>query len=471
MKDNNQSVWWREYRRRLYKPNPRNMSIETVLRINFRKTFSEYKEHCSLTGLQRIWKQNQGFKQRIIRTLLFLSMLGIIGYFFQNLWFENLARPLIVTMESSTYPISNIEFPAVTLCNFNRINKSAMEKWSKLAPQCNELLVRCAWAGEIVECSDIFTVQRTVHGHCCAFNLVVGNFSGGIGRSIDMIKRQYQPGQLQGLNVVLDSKIEDYAYSTFNMFGFEVLIYDATHYADPTGGNIIQRIIQPDQFALFEINTVKQVATKEVRKYPPKTRKCFFHDEMKEEFKDFYSYSACIVMCRIKTLKSLCKCVPYYFPIATQDAPVCSIDHLKCLNRYKDKLFYLFPEGAENTQGLEAELQDALYCPQCLPDCELTRHYSRHSKIPLSYFVNQNKEYTSFFFDGLNMSGKCLLSIYQPTTDGVLNRLDVVLYWFEVVSNVGGFCGILIGFSMISVLEFVYFFVFRFFWNLYTLYY
>ncbi|XP_045776921.1 sodium channel protein Nach-like [Maniola jurtina] len=459
-------------------------------------------------------------------------MLGLIAYFLQNLWFENLARPLIVTMDT-TYPIANIEFPAVTLCNFNRISKKSLDKLVKkhfakktyknesraemfmffrqlgrlidfsynktlqaqavlhsfakyidekkidqlmedLAPPCGEMLVRCAWAGELIDCNENFHVQRTVHGHCCAFNLVIrDNEFGGLARTSDTIKRQYLPGQLNGLNVILDPMVDDYSYTLFNMFGFEVLIYDATHYADHNSGSMIQRIAQPGQAAFFEIYAVKQIATEEVRKYPPTTRKCLFRDDIKERYFNMYSYSACIVRCRIKTLKSLCKCVPYYVHDLDDNYqyPKCTIDHLGCLNRYKEKLFYLYPKDATNTEGLEAEIQGALYCPECLPDCELTRHHSKHSKLPLPGVTHHNKELSSFFFEDLNMTGKCLLSIYQGTTDGTLNRFDIVFYWFEIISNVGGFCGILIGFSIITILEFVYFFVFRFFGNLFSSYY
>lgn len=49
------------------------------------------------------------------------------------------------------------------------------------------------------------------------------------------------------------------------------MILDATHFADPTGGRVIQRIAQPDQAVLFELHSIKQIATKEVRNYPVTT--------------------------------------------------------------------------------------------------------------------------------------------------------------------------------------------------------
>lgn len=45
---------------------------------------------------------------------------------------------------------------------------------------------------------------------------------------------------------------------------------------------------------------------------------------------------------------------------------------------------YLYPIDAKNTAGLEAELADSLYCPNCFPDCELTQYFARSYKVSLS---------------------------------------------------------------------------------------
>lgn len=64
-------------------------------------------------------------------------------------------------------------------------------------------------------------------------------------------------------------------------------------------------------------------------------RKCLFKDELIENFHGMYSYSACIVRCRIKVIQSLCKCTPYFLPAGKAEGPVCSMDDLRCLNKYK----------------------------------------------------------------------------------------------------------------------------------------
>ncbi|XP_072929568.1 sodium channel protein Nach-like [Epargyreus clarus] len=515
-------AWWYNYRARKREPRTK-MSIEIIARTAFGTTLKEYADNCSVAGVRQMCDATITHKQRAIYIIMFCVMCATVFYFLRHIWCNSLIKPLVVTMESVTYPISKIDFPAIALCNINRISKKALTaavkrsslylslknesrlkevEWfylqagrlldftynpmlrnhpflyvvpthvhdtlklidlmKNVAPKCEDMLLRCTWAGEEVDCNTLFSVRRTVHGHCCAFNYVLGYDSAGTpNETIATIKRQTEPGQHNGLNVILDPMMDDYAYPMYNIEGIEVLIFDPTHFADPSGGRVIQRNVQPGQAVYFELQSIKQVATREVRKYPYSTRKCLFHDESKKKFSWMYSYSACIVNCRIRTVQSLCKCTPYFLPTERKGS-ICTLNDLRCLNKHKEKLFYIYPLGAENTDGLETEIQDSLYCPDCLPDCELTQHYTKYSKIPLASDAWEHKLFKSFFLKNLNMTKKCVLSIYQSATDGVLNRLDVVSYWFEILSNVGGLCGVLLGISIITLFEIIYFFSIRF---------
>lgn len=43
----------------------------------------------------------------------------------------------------------------------------------QLAPQCDEILLRCIWKGKVSNCTDenkMFRMQATPEGHCCMFN-------------------------------------------------------------------------------------------------------------------------------------------------------------------------------------------------------------------------------------------------------------------------------------------------------------
>lgn len=36
---------------------------------------------------------------------------------------------------------------------------------------CDEILYRCRFSGNIVDCSTLFQLSKTFFGHCCSFNL------------------------------------------------------------------------------------------------------------------------------------------------------------------------------------------------------------------------------------------------------------------------------------------------------------
>ncbi|XP_045486853.1 sodium channel protein Nach-like [Pieris rapae] len=482
-----------------------------ILRRAYLETFREYVDNCSISGVKQMWETKSGVKQRLTWAVIFMIMAAAMVYFLHSVWYESLGNPLVVTMESSTYPISKINFPAVAICNINRISTRALIDYTKkiypllakhnesfeevlafssqlgrlldytynstlrnhpfvdafnsqlnntmalvdimkmLAPSCDEMLMKCFWGGMQQKCENIFSVRRTIHGHCCVFNYILGYASADRpDRTLDTAKHQHRAGKYFGLFVLLDSMADDYSYNLYSRKGFEILIFDPIHFADPNGGRVIQRTIQPDQ-----------------------ERKCLFNDDKREKLSKMYSYSACVVNCRVRTMESLCKCTPYYLPVSLKGRRVCTLDDLRCLNKYKEKFFYLYPTGETNFDGLEVEAVNSLSCPECLPDCEHTQHFTEHMKFQLTANSFKNKLFPKLaisFPRDVNTTGKCMISIYQSTHFGVLNRLDVVSYWFEVVSNIGGFYGILIGYSIITIPEICYFFIFRFSVRIYNFY-
>lgn len=58
-----------------------------------------------------------------------------------------------------------------------------------------------------------------------------------------------------------------------------------------------------------------------------------------------------------------------------------------------------------------------------------------------------------------NVSDIALVRIYLGKTDTLLYRQTVSVKWFEIISNVGGLCGLVSGFSLISLAELLYFVV------------
>lgn len=139
-------------------------------------------------------------------------------------WRMNAETPTITVIESTHYPISNVFFPAVTICNMNQISAKqatffannmtrprdvSPEKLSKLfqlllhfhgvghvdkseydllhsilqtnnisvgdlttalKPTCFDMLKGCRWKGSDIRCDVLFQAVNTIEGICCSFN-------------------------------------------------------------------------------------------------------------------------------------------------------------------------------------------------------------------------------------------------------------------------------------------------------------
>uniref|UniRef100_A0A2A4K008 Uncharacterized protein n=1 Tax=Heliothis virescens TaxID=7102 RepID=A0A2A4K008_HELVI len=57
--------------------------------------------------------------------------------------------------------------------DMKEFSQQTVQLMKELAPNCDEMLMQCLWAGKVVDCKTIFKVRKTIRGHCCAFNYVL----------------------------------------------------------------------------------------------------------------------------------------------------------------------------------------------------------------------------------------------------------------------------------------------------------
>lgn len=167
--------------------------------------------------------------QRIARHLsLFIWIASItLGVAFASImihlsWDKFQTNPTITTVESNAYPIWNVRFPAITICNINkvyapaaanltgrlvergvpeerarsflallrnlvvpetvndahddvfavldRMNYTIERVMYELMEPCDKLIVFCQWLGRNLPCASLFRVVTSTEGFCCAFN-------------------------------------------------------------------------------------------------------------------------------------------------------------------------------------------------------------------------------------------------------------------------------------------------------------
>lgn len=158
-------------------------------------------------------------------------------------------------------------------------------------------------------------------------------------------------------------------------------------------------------------------------------RQCVFRNELLR-YGGRYGRSNCVAACRIRSVVALCECVPFYMPtagaVSDRSITICNLQHIVCLNKYKSeypslRLTNIGARGAASLiavreileinlfrwsktshafgtsavkwstvitnivqiPGLEKEMEESLYCPECLPSCSDSKYQISATELPL----------------------------------------------------------------------------------------
>ncbi|TGZ45793.1 Sodium channel protein Nach [Temnothorax longispinosus] len=283
------------------------------------------------------------------------------------------------------------------------------ELMKNLTPQCSMILLKCKLHGTFRNCSNLFEFRKTQDGYCCTFNYA--RESDDILELPDVIEsipvhHVDDLGIERGLTVVMDPLLDDYFYSILPI----VLVFNPTDYPDMTSGGVTELLAMPLSETYVDVTTTAFVSTQIIRDFPREKRNCIFDDEETMYKEKKYTYT---------------------------------------------KWLTIFPH--EDTGHIFRNEENALHCQICYPACN-----------DLNYDVLSWKSYMTP--GGYNTN---LLWNYNVTDEGVLHvyfskygtirlKQDVAFYWYELMSDIGGICGVFIGFSFISVVELLYFFALLF---------
>ncbi|CAG9814012.1 unnamed protein product [Phaedon cochleariae] len=174
-------------------------------------------------------------------------------------------------------------------------------------------------------------------------------------------------GVQRGLRLTLNNNVDDYFFSTFPAIGFTVQIFYPNDFPDKMSGSLSEAFINAGTEALISME-FSMTKTSEARR-------CKFQSERKTIFGP-YRYSDCLVECKIRSMQSLCNCVPFTVPVLEEDdgtdrLPLCTLIDIPCLHKYKAKWSRYYPNDPNGVESdiLRQEKHDSINCPECLPDC------------------------------------------------------------------------------------------------------
>lgn len=96
-------------------------------KLHVKRGFQNYCSNSTLHGLKYVGDQNLTLFERLFWLMSFFIAVGFALYFIYNLYKRYDQSPVIVSFNPKLVTITEIPFPAVTICNVNIALKSRAE--------------------------------------------------------------------------------------------------------------------------------------------------------------------------------------------------------------------------------------------------------------------------------------------------------------------------------------------------------
>ncbi|XP_028897018.1 sodium channel protein Nach [Zeugodacus cucurbitae] len=483
-------------------------------KISFAEAFRDFLQNVSFHCYGKLVEPHRRFHERFFWIIFHITMMSVLIIFLSGTSiFEG--QFLSTTIYDPLFPIHKVPFPTLSICTLNRMSNYSVTRYAEklqrkdpykrgvdyfyneirklsypyskktenddnfedflefqnfldiydtkdtevfyntrdrmkeLSPSCKDILVRCRLAGEDFECLTKFTETLTANGFCCTFN-EDGLYSKPRDESFSFYK------ELNGLVLLLNSSNNDEFFKQSLSAGFAFYIHPYGYYADVSSGSVKERFVESGMHTYMSIKPGSMQTVNEARILSPSVRKCYFDDEQSRIFGKQYSSNNCITRCRMHSMLVLCNCLLFMYPEdlldVSTDFVYCTLRHKACLERYYFKWSNVITERA-NIPGLEREMEDSLYCPQCLPLCSSARYDVYANALPLTLY----NMHTFPEIAEENISSLALTHVYFGVSHIQIFRRVLKDTWFEVLSFIGNIVSIITGFSLIGICEVLYF--------------
>ncbi|KYN08319.1 Sodium channel protein Nach [Cyphomyrmex costatus] len=445
--------------------------------------FNAYCKNTNLHGFRYINIDGSSIIENVLWFTVCISSIVLCVILMWRLWTDYWNNPTVTTIYTSN-PVWNMPFPAVTICNNNKVyrpyadliaenlykygfttndsdnfftsltklirpNKISMDNataqqlfdklnmtvealMEQLMQPCSALLLRCLWIGEIHDCNKIFKTVKSKEGFCCAFNshyLDGGDMADDVKPNITDYNSTSD--DLPGVHTILNAPGSGQDMGLAVVLNVEPDMYKATTRPYVGASVMIQHAIDfPDIGAQILSVTPGQLLTitltgTSIRGMESlrdiSSEKRLCYFDNEVPGRDSYSYQSCVSECMANHIHNLCGCLPFYYPeMHNAEVKRCN---KKCLPECTDMLYTILPE-----------------------------------KI-----TPQDVGFDSDLMHGFDINNVSFVYVFFGDVSYVEYRKENIISWDSLLASFGGIFGLCLGGSVLSIIELAYLLARQFF--------
>ncbi|GFR90424.1 acid-sensing ion channel 2 [Elysia marginata] len=431
----------------------------------FKDILKQYQETASIHGISRTLQPQAYSYRRFIWAVLVGVMAVLLGMTLYNLITDLSERPIKTVNKISLH--DELPFPAVTICNMNQFiidrvpdnpmirhvlfykseyaglgfSRGGMNDFNNLtdisgdellrithyaAPRLEELIWRCSWKSQDIDCKDIFQPVNTSYGKCYIFNADKQN-----------VRKSKMSGFRESLKVMINIQNQKSFFSQYMEAGIFLLINEQGAMLVPQlDGNTIRPGVSAK---------IKLTRTDHIRlPFPYKAfSNSYCEDTEAENYfnklstNHIYSHTACQTECAVKSHIKHCGCKGFN---DVGDFPICSVkQYLTCYVRSASTFSQaeLIACGCREqckTVSYELEVFYADFASTFIQEAAIQDKLTIPNNVPTSFIE------ATIFFKSLHIQ----TLEQQPA-----------ISMADIIGKVGGQMGLFLGVSLLSYVEIV----------------
>ncbi|XP_045514063.1 sodium channel protein Nach-like [Pieris brassicae] len=436
----------------------------SLLGTTLRHQTTEFFENSTLHGVRYIAEKERPFCEKFM--WFSFTAIGAIAtcIIIVSLWEKFQTNPTITGLDTDFHNW-DVPFPAVTICDRNAVDDELLQEyiektWGSEAPpnaeellrwistlsyqsiatraleftkdesvntldpkdavfnivrHCENIFYDCEWKGDSEECCDLVAPVFTEMGFCYAFNSKHAEKSW-----------PWQPQSEQFTEAFIHETDAKWSF-LFNSFRNDTIIDVYIHSTEEMAG--LEQTIQHSWDRRVEkvsFSVKHTYTTEDARQLSIRQRRCIFADEQKLETSNVYTYTACMRQCRMQRSRSLCKCVPHFYP-TIKGYRYCTIRELECIAQHAKTI------------------TDVTRC-----NCELGCTHTVYEVEKLTAIDASKSSATTNSLETEFVSWPM-----------VRYKREVLFGWVDLLVSFGGIAGLFLGFSLLSGVELIYYFTLR----------